>query len=158
MAIQIQISATDKGSGTVQVNGQPVPLEAIGESVQFITMADEIVCPICASHHREVNKADDFSRPLPQLHRNCRCLEQPFVPQVSPERAKQFEQMAIWIKGDAPEQSEWSPERLEKYRKDLLGVGVLGLLESEQIALEQIVDKADRTRALKQLKRAADNG
>ncbi len=153
MAIQVQITASDRGSGEVTVNNQPVPLEAIGEFVQFITMADEIVCPICASHHREVNKADDFSRPIPQLHRNCRCLEQPFVPQVSPERAKQFEQMAIWLKGDAPEQAEWSPARLAQYRKDLLGKGVNDLLAEGKISIEQIVDKADRVRTLATLQK-----
>lgn len=157
MAIQIQISASDQGSGNILVNDQIVSLEAIGEFVQFITMADEIVCPICASHHREVNKADDFSRPIPQLHRRCRCIEQPFVSNVSPDKAKQFEQMAVWLKGAAPEQAEWSAAELVQYRKALLGKGINELLEAGEITIEQIVDKADRARTLKNLKRLADN-
>lgn len=151
MAIQIQITTSDRGSGNILVNDQIVPLEAIGEFVQFITMADEIVCPICASHHREVNKAEDFGRPMPQLHRKCRCIEQPFIKKVSPDKAKQFEQMKIWLDGNAPEQADWSPEKLAKYQKDLLGKGVNELVQAGEIAVEQIVDKADRVRTLKVL-------
>ena len=154
LAIKIAIDINDKGRGAVDVGGVDVPLEEIGNQVQFITMADEITCEICMAHHGEVNDANDMSRPIPPLHRRCRCIEQPYIDGVSPPQQPKFGAMREFIRGAAAMQAAWSATQLEDYRKALLGVGVADLLAKKKITLDDILTPTHERRTLKEIKKS----
>ena len=152
MAIQIQISSVDKGRGVVDVGGIDVPLEELGTKVQYLTMRDEIVCEICMSHHGEVNDAGDMGRPFPPLHRRCRCIEQPYIEGVSPDKQPKFGAMQMWIDGQAPDQAGWSAAKLQAYRKELLGKEASELYAQGKIALDDVITATHERRTLAEIK------
>lgn len=105
------------------------------------------------SHHGEVNDADDWSRPVPPLHRKCRCIEQPYLENVSPKKQPRFGAMREWLAGEAAAQTAWTAKQLTEYRTALLGKGTVELLDAGKIDLEDIITKTHERTALRDIKR-----
>lgn len=152
MAIQIQISAVDQGRGVVDVGGVDVPLEELGTRIQFLAVGEN-PCAICLSYHRTVSDANDMSRPIPQIHRRCVCIEQPYIEGVSPDKQPKFGAMQMWIDGQAPDQAGWSAAKLQAYRKELLGKEASELYAQGKIALDDVITATHERRTLKEIKK-----